>query len=60
METQGQLRLVSPRVVEAVHTVIGYLWDEERDDFLSNSEEVGGHIFESLVELVEWLNVEAK
>jgi hypothetical protein len=60
MNQQLQIGPVPKGVIDAVQAVVNYLWDDERSDFLCRpEEEPGGHIYESLVELAEWLNDKA-
>lgn len=61
MQLKEKTSIVSSGFRDAIQAVVNYLWDDERDDFLCRpEEEPGGHIFQSLVELADWLTVEAQ
>ena len=48
-------------ICQHLQTGIGYLWDDEQQDFEARrSGEPGPHIFESLVVLNQWLEEQAQ
>ena len=52
-----QASQVDPKVLDAVRSLVGYMWDDEVEDACEQSpEDVASHVIQNLVRVRNWLD----